>query len=121
MFLSVSFYMTNLTLDKEAVFKLRKRKKPRIRRFKAFGAARQIRIDATASRTVIFHIREAIFLLFQGVFLFFDDVFFGGEKMVKGKRKGNYRDIYHHSIFQIFLSLSVVKSHFSVLGLHTEF
>ena len=56
--------------------------------FKGFhGAARQIRIDKAPSRTVIFHIREAVFLLFQGVFLFFDDVLFGGENVVKGNWK----------------------------------
>ena len=56
--------------------------------FKAFGAARQIRIDATASRTVFFYIREAGLLLLQGGFLSFDDVVFRGENVVKGKRKG---------------------------------
>ena len=59
-------------------------------RFKAFGAARQIRTDKTASRTMIFHIRKAVFLLFQGVFLFFDDALFGGKNVVKGKWKGNF-------------------------------
>jgi len=73
--------------------------------FKGFhGAARQIRIDATASRMVIFRIQEAIFVLFQGVFLFFDDVLFGGENVVKGKRKGKLTP--HTS--SLFLSSTVV-------------